>query len=195
MHKSLDWRLYAPWVKRLNPWLMLVPIYSSVFVIAAYLLGQDWLLEKSLHEFLAIGLMIVPVAVLLYRCKAGHGPLYALLAFLAASLLFREIHIRHTGKAVYVCLLIFAVWTALWWGRIAPQLAEGRIFSLVVATLFTYFCSQVIARRVFRGIPGEHELHVELEEVAETAGHLLFIATSLWGLRGGRAKTEDGEGE
>ena len=63
MDNLFDWRQYVPWLKRLNPWLMLVPVYSSVFVIVAYLLGQDWILEKPLHEFLAIGLLITPTAV------------------------------------------------------------------------------------------------------------------------------------
>ena len=183
MLESLKWRGCLPWVKRLNPWLMLAPVYSSLFVIVAYWLGHERVIEKQGQEYLAIALIMVPTVILPYRYKVGHGPLYLILAFLAASLLYREIHLPGTGNGVYVCLFIVMVWTVVWWSRIAPQLEEGRTFALVAATLFTYFCSQVIARRVFRGIPGEQTLHVELKEVAENMGHLLFIVTSLYGLR------------
>ncbi len=183
MRKLFEWREYIPWLKRLNLWLLLAPVYSSIFVVAAHRLGQDWIIAKAPQEYLGIGLIMVPTAVMYYRWKSGHGPLFAILAFLAAALLFREIHIRYTGEVVYVCLAIVAVWTARWWGRIVPQLEQGRTFAFVFSTLFAYLASQLIARRVFKGIVGEQELHIQLEEAAENAAHLLFIATSFYGFR------------
>lgn len=162
---------------------MLAPVYASVFVIMTYWMGLERLLEKQSQENLALLMIGVPTLVLPYRYRAGHGPLYLILAFLAASLLYREIHLPGTGDGVYVCLLIVMVWTIAWWKRITPQLKQGRTFALVVATLFTYFCSQVIARRAFRGLPGEQTLHVALEEVTENMGHFLFILASLYGIR------------
>ena len=42
--------------------------------------------------------------------------------------------------------------------------------------LWTYLFSQLIARRVFRGIfPNESLLHVPMEETVETAAHLFFL--------------------
>ena len=105
--------------------------------------------------------------------KRGHGPLYILLVFLTASLLFREIHLDYTGKAIYVCLAVALIWGYRWRERLKPQLEKGPTFPWLTATLFTYFISQAIARRFFRIIPGEELLHVPLEEAAETAGHLM----------------------
>jgi hypothetical protein len=42
--------------------------------------------------------------------------------------------------------------------------------------MWTYLFSQLIARRVFRGIfPNESLLHIPMEETVETAAHVFFL--------------------
>lgn len=181
----MNWRFYwersKPWVRRIDVWLMLAPLVSVAMVICAHWLEWKWFLSKPLHEGLAIFLVSVSFVVVLVRARRGHGPFFVWLLFLVGSLLFREIHIPWTGKTIYVCLVVFVIWGVRWWERIVPQLEEGSTFPWLFATLFTYFFSQLIARRVFRGMPNEALLHVPLEEVTETMAHVMLIVTSFLG--------------
>lgn len=181
MNWRFHWERGKPWVRRINVWLMLAPLVSVVAVICAHWLEWRWFLSKPLHEGLAIVLVSVSFVTVLVRVRRGHGPFFVLLSFLVGSLLFREIHYPGTGKTIYVCLVVTLIWGIYWRDRIAPPLREGPSFPWLFATLFTYFFSQLIARRVFRGMPNEALLHVPLEEVTETMGHLMLIVTSLVG--------------
>ena len=181
MYSIPDWKHVKPWLQRVNPWLLLTPVASVLAIIGANALGWDWLLSKYLHETAALGLVSIALLIFALRLKLGHGPLYPILVFLTASLLFREIHLDYTGDAIYVCLVITLIWVIRWRERISPQLQEGPVFPWLIATLFTYSISQAIARRFFRIIPGEELLHVPLEEATETAGHIMLIVTSCAG--------------
>lgn len=181
----MNWRFYwecsKPWIRRINVWLMLAPLVSVVSVICAHWLDWQWFLSKPLHEGLAIVLVSAAFLILLLRVRRGHGPYFVWFSFLVGSLLFREIHLPWTGKTIYVCLVVALIWGVCWRERILPRLVERRSFPWLFATLFTYFFSQLIARRVFRGMPNESLLHVPLEEVTETMAHVMLIVTSFVG--------------
>jgi branched-subunit amino acid ABC-type transport system permease component len=115
------------------------------------------------------------------RSIVTRNPLYVLLAVLCFSLTMREIHFTGTGNGIYVALVVVGIWAFVWRNRLAGPLSDWRHTSWLIATAVMYILSQVIARRAFRPIPGEHEIHRSLEECIETAGHLLFIVTALVG--------------
>ena len=43
------------------------------------------------------------------------------------------------------------------------------------------FVTPVFARRIFRGLPYEQDIHVGLEEAMETIAHVLFLITACLG--------------
>ncbi len=181
MNSIPDWNRIKPWLKRINPSLMLAPLAPVLFVITANAFTWDALLSKHLHETAAIILVGIALLIFAIRTRLHHGPIYPLLLFLTASLLFREIHLPYTGDAIYICLAITLIWGYRARAQLAPQLQIGPLYPWLTATLFTYFISQAIARRFFRIIPGEDLLHVPLEETTETAAHILLIITSCIG--------------
>ena len=119
--------------------------------------------------------------VYLARAIYTRNRLCVLLAVLAGVFVVREIHFPGVKKPVYAALIALCVWAVLWRKQLAEPLREWRHTSWLIATAGAYFLSQVIARRAFRGIPGEQEIHRSLEEWAETVAHLMFIITSLLG--------------
>ena len=125
-----------------------------------------------------VGFVFVVYAV---RAYVTRNPLYILLAALTFSLTMREIHFTGTHKGIYVALVVVGIWTFAWRDRIAEPLKDWRHTSWLIAALAAYVLSQVIARRAFRAIPGEHQIHRSLEECAETIAHLILIVTSFVG--------------
>ena len=135
-------------------------------------------------------------AVYAIRSVVTRNPLYILLTGLAAVFTLREFHFDWVHSGVYVMLAALGVWAGLWRKRLAGPLRDSQHTSWLIATFAAYLLSQLIARRAFRAVPGEGPIHRSLEECAETAAHLIFIATSLVGdwrrytPSGGRSEAE-----
>jgi len=136
---------------------------------------QVWLEEPAPY--------LVGAAAAIYAARAvwTFNPLYWIVAVLGAALTCREIHFAGTSRGLYVALAVLAGWAVAWRGRLYGPLGDWRHTSWLLATLAGYFLSQLVARRAFKFIPGEHAIHRSLEECAETAAHAMFIVTALVG--------------
>ncbi len=133
-------------------------------------------------EVIAPYLIGAVVAIYVIRSIVTLNPLYIITVFLAFSLLLREIHYDFMGKGIFVCFAIIVAWSVLWRKQLVkPIQNDWRHTSWLVATIAIYFLSQVVAKRVFRFIPGEQSLHTQFEEGIETMAHLMFIVTALLG--------------
>lgn len=182
-----------PWPRRVNWWLLLIGPAALAGTAAGYHYGWENL-DPTL-ETVAPFLVAVPTALYLVRAVVTRNPLYMIIAFMAASLLCREIHFTGMDKAIFVLGGVVVVWAIVWRRRLAGPLTDWRHTSWVIAALAAYFFSQLIARRVFKYIPilpGEEEdaIHSKLEEAVETVAHLVFIMASLvgnWRRHGGDA--------
>ncbi len=159
----------------LNGWHFLPGPVTVLLIVFADAVGWDFLLSKSFHEYLALLLTGIAVLLCIAHYKIHGGYLFIILTFFTVNLFCREIHFSGTDITIYLALFITPVWAWLWLDRIGEVFEDKPFLSIFTATLFTYFLSQLIARRVFRGIPGEDILHVPLEEAVETTAHILLI--------------------
>jgi hypothetical protein len=154
---------------------VVVAVITSVLAPEAFHRVQVWLETPAPY--------LVAVAATLYLARAvvTRNPLYMILAGLGVAFTCREFHFAGSGTGVYVALVALGIWAGLWWKKLREPLRDWRHTSWLLAAMFAYFLSQLIARRAFRGIPGEHEIHRSLEEWAETTAHLIFIAAAVLG--------------
>lgn len=166
--------IYQWWPVLLGPVAMV-----SVYLAKGFNLEDFY--AKRLHEILA--LIILPLAIVSYGAGAAYGrrPFHLILTILTIALFCREWHFAGTGIGIYISLVGVGVWTYLWREKIKPALQYGPFRIWLISTCATYFLSVLISRRLFKHLflPMEGKLHVPLEEVTETAAHLMMLVTSL----------------
>ena len=196
--------LQLRWDKQINWWLLLIaPAVLAAATIAANLLGfgrsesgkcADWL------EIFAPYMAATGLAIYAIRALVTKKPLFLMLTVLAVAMLLREIEWEHLGMVVwmsdgmiicthlgiYIAFVVVAVWMVLWRDKIADTLKDRWYVSLVVASVWAFVLSQLLARGVFDEkrlaiIPNEDEIHLFLEEAVETAGHVLWITGAVVG--------------
>ena len=120
------------------------------------------------------------VRSLLYRLEIDY-----ILLTMAVNFLCREIHFVGTDNGVVIVAAIVLVWIFYWKDRIWANIEKAKAVQIaLVGTVFTYFLSIVIARRVFSVeylglLPNEANVHVALEEILENIAHLYLIVIGI----------------
>ena len=78
-------------------------------------------------------------------------------------------------------LVGMGLWAFCWREKLFDCLNRSRILKVsFFGVLWTYLFSQLIARRVFRGIfPNERLLHILMEVTVETSAHLFFLVFAI----------------
>ncbi|HOQ04185.1 MAG TPA: hypothetical protein PKY88_03090 [Anaerohalosphaeraceae bacterium] len=164
-------------------WLRLplgLPLAVFLSVYLAYFTGWTAFYKKSTHEILAL-LILAPAFLVFFArtCRERH-PLFILLTTLTGAFFLREWHFNGTSTGIYIALAVLAAFAWRWKKalKILHQWHPMKIW--LFAAFITYGLSQFTARRGFRilHLPLEHELHVGLEEVLETAAHLMLLYIS-----------------
>jgi hypothetical protein len=142
--------------------------------------GLSWYLSKPTHEVAAVCLTSIALLCHAVRWRTGHNPVHQWLTFLALAFLCREIHFAGTGKGVYIALIVLLIWGWRSRKQLLEGAAVGRLGQWVLATGWTYFLSQFIARRIFRYLylPNEDGMHIMLEEAVENMAHIMLIITA-----------------
>jgi len=170
------------WASHINWWLLLIgPAAVAVSIAYSRINPEGFQRLQNQLEWPSPYMVAVAAAVYAGRAACTRNALYVLMTALGAAFTLREIHFDWTHEGIYVMLAGLAAWAFLWRKRLGEPLRDWRHTSWLVATFGAYFLSQVIARRAFRGIPGEHDIHRSLEECAEFAAHLMLIVSSLVG--------------
>ncbi|MDY7011038.1 MAG: hypothetical protein SVV80_09845 [Planctomycetota bacterium] len=196
--KKDDTAIPARWDKQVNWWLLLIaPVVLAGATVAANLLEFDSSASSASADWLEIFapyLAAAGLAIYAVRAIVTRKPLFLMLTFLAAAMFLREIDWKNwtvivwTHLGIYAAFVIVAACMVIWRKKIAETLRDRWFISLVAASVWAFILSQLVARRVFKDkawrlaiIPKEDEIHLFLEEVVETAGHLLWIAGAVVG--------------
>lgn len=172
-----------------NCWILLPGLIAVLLVYAAHHLNVcTFILSKPFHEHLALWLVASVFLVLVIKSLLSRDPLMIYLAALALVFFVREFHdttvnlfgeayLVETKKPVNFLFAGMGLWGIGWRERLFSGLNRFRLLQVAIfGMLWGYFFSQVIARRVFKGIlPDENLLHVPFEETAETGAHLFFL--------------------
>ena len=86
----------------------------------------------------------------------------------------REIHFEGSDEAIFIGLVILLGIVLLKYDRFKDYLANPWVINLLVVGFFTYFLSQTLDQRWWRGFPGEEIVFVPLEETLELLGHCMI---------------------
>ncbi len=89
-------------------------------------------------------------------------------------ILSREIHFEGSDEAIFIGLVILLGIVLLKYDRFKAYLDNPWVVNLLVTGFFTYFLSQTVDQRWWRGFPGEEIVFVSLEETLELAGHCMI---------------------
>ncbi len=182
-------------IRRIDLWLLFIaPAVLAAATVAANLLRFDSGVYTAWLEVVAPYLAATGMAIYAVRAIVTRNPLFLMLTVLATAMLLREIDWTHMGMifwthlGIYTAFVVVAAWMVLWRKKITEPLKNYRYTSLLIAAVWTFFFSQLVARRVFKAeawrlaiIPNEDEIHLFLEEAVETAGHILWIAGAVVG--------------
>jgi len=190
----IELRLWGRQAFTLNNCWLWVPGLSGITLVylAQSINPQSVLLQRGFHETIAPYLVASIVLLLVVRSIMTRDELIIYLTLLAIVFLIRElddtaIHVfggtieLKTKKLVSVLLAGMAIWALVWQKRLFECLNRHKVFKLLLSgMLFSYFFSQVIARRAFRHVlPNEKLLHIAMEETTETLSHLFFLGIAI----------------
>ncbi len=186
------------WFKQLfrfkNCWILLPGFLAILLVYSAhYFAITPWLTTRIFHESFAPGLILVVFLIFLTTSLISRDSLMIYLTVLALIFLIRELNATvftfygeeylFKSKKLVDCLLVgMALWAIGWHEKLFTCCNRSIALKVLISgVLWTYLFSQLIARRVFRGVlPQENLLHVPMEETAETTAHLFFLVCALF---------------
>ena len=167
-------------VRRVLPWWpAVIPLLAIPAVYLATAAGADWLVAKRTHEGLALALLPIALAACAIRLAIRRDRLHLVLTVGVAALLCREIHFPGAKPGFYAAAGGIAVWSVFWRQSLLKGLlgrAKGRWFVLAG---WAYLVALLIQRRALRFLPAEGDLHVQMEEVAESIAHAFVIVLSI----------------
>ncbi len=171
-----------------------VPGLSGI-ILVYFLRALDlfpYLLTRTFHEKIAPWIVVAIVFILIIRSIMSKDELIIYLMVLACVFLIRELDDTvfdfygylfelKTKNLVSFLLIAMGTWGYLWRKKLFFCLNREILFKLMISgMLFSYFFSQVIARRAFRHVlPDEKLLHIPMEEMTETISHLFFLTVAV----------------
>ena len=176
-----------------NCWILFPGLIAVLLVYVVYHFNIcTWLLSRDFHENLALWLLPMILVVFIAKSFLTRDSLMIYLTVLSLVFLVRELddtvltifgdtYLVESKKVVDILLVGMGLWALKWHKKLLGSLNRSMMLKVsFFGVLWTYLFSQLIARRVFRGIlPNERLLHVSMEETAETASHLFFLVFAL----------------
>ena len=176
---------YLPWIIAPMTILGLIVYYQVLLHRYPHSPQQQALeLQRVAVTLEAVAPWILLVAVGVYWFKAifTRNLTYVILTVMVGCLLLRELHWDPMiKKAIFPLLGICLVWAVLWRDVIDRPMQNWSHTVFFAAAIGTYALGQLVEKRVFRFVPGEADLHSQIEESMEVIGHLLLLAAGVFG--------------
>lgn len=129
--------------------------------------------------------MSVAVVLFLIRAVCYRLEIDFILAVMSINFLCRKLHFVGTDNAVVIVAGLVLIWILLRKSQIWASIGQAKLFRIsLTGTVFTYFISILIARRVFSIehlalLPNEANVHVALEQVLENIAHLFLVISAI----------------
>ena len=172
-----------------NFWILLPSLIPLLLVYAVHHLDiYPWIITRDFNENIALWLVAMIFVIFLTKSLISRDSLIIYLTVLSLVFFIRESHDTvftffgssyqfETKKLVYFLLVGMGLWAFGWREKLFACLNRSIMVKVsLFGVLWTYLFSQLIARRVFRGIfPNESLLHIPMEETVETAAHLFSL--------------------
>jgi hypothetical protein len=186
------------WFKQIfhikNFWILLPSLIPLLLVYAVHHFNiYPWIITRDFNENIALWLVLMIFVIFLTKSLISRDSLMIYLTVLALVFFIRELdetvltifddtYLFRSKKLVDFLLVCMGLWAFGWREKLFDCLNRSRILKVsFFGVLWTYLFSQLIARRVFRGIlPNERLLHIPMEETAETFAHLFFLVFALF---------------
>lgn len=173
-------------------WIYLPTIFAFTGTYIVFYCDAKYFLNKGPHENLALLLISTTALILSISALRFRNFTVAYLFILAINFLIRELDHNIINIPYYGAIEIRSkayIWFALALIAVLGFLKTDSLVSffrrypftkvMMIGTVFTYFMSQAVARRAFRGIlPSEKQIHIILEEITENFAHVFFLLTA-----------------
>ena len=140
---------------------------------------------KETQEMIAMPMVGIALAIFLYIAIKTNRLISWMMVLLSANFLWREWNQLGARYGVYLILAIFGVIWFSQFKKIVTDFNRRGIGLLMLFSGFTYLLSQLVSKRVFKargifpGLPDEPLLHVQFEELTETAAHFTLIVVAI----------------
>ena len=157
----------------INYWWLLIPLAVTVvlwILIAAvgYPFGRK---ELEPAAIVVTGLFMLAAAL---RYFITRHKFFLWGTGLMGLIMCREIHFAGTDPGIYIGILLLFGIVLLKYDMLKDYLANPLVINLLLIGFFTYFLSQTIDQRWWKGLPGERIVNVPLEETLELLGHCII---------------------
>ena len=159
--------------QKINYWFLLVPlVLTSVLWILIAADGYKYSREELEAAAIVVSCLLLLAAALRYLITRHN--FFSWSTGLMGLIMCREIHFAGTDPGIYLGLLLLLAIALLKYDTLKDYLDNPFLINLLLIGFFTYFLSQTIDQRWWKGIPGEKIVHVPLEETLEILGHCII---------------------
>jgi len=175
LRRTVDWRF-----------LFVIPIMTLLLMGSHWVPGLDFLGNKKLQEKGAILIAGTMFAVYATRAATQRTKFATMLLVVAAALFARELHFVGTDYMIKGMPFVMLVWAWCWRHDIRDALTDRRQMTWLALAVVMYVFSQFCARRGFKFLPFEREVHEVLEEGSENCAHIVMLVAAFKGRWGGK---------
>ena len=159
----------------------LVTPFVLVVLLTSLVLNGLFPYNKGDLENLALLVCFGSTAACMLKFFAARHLFYLWCFGVALTFFVREIHFPGTSAAVYFCLLLLFFIALRQIEQFRMHLRQPFFLTALATGFATYFLSQSIDQRWWRGFPYEAIVHVPVEESLEVCGHLIVgLTLALW---------------
>lgn len=157
----------------INYWSLLIPLAVTALLWILIAAGGYTLGRKELEPAaIVVSSLFMLSAALRYLISRHNFFLWS--TGLMGLIMCREIHFEGTDPGIYIGLLLLFGIVLLKYDTLKDYLDNPLVINLLLMGFFTYFLSQTIDQRWWKGMPEEKLVHVPLEETLEVLGHCII---------------------
>jgi len=159
--------------QQINYWSLLIPLAVTLVLWILIAAGGFKFGRRGLENAaIVVSCLFMLAAAIRYLISRHNFFLWG--TGLMGLIMCREIHFVGTDPGMYFGLLMLLGIALLKYDKFKDYLDNPLVINLLLIGFFTYFLSQTLDQRWWKGLPGERIVHVHLEETLEVLGHCII---------------------